>query len=131
MTTSTATVAAPFCAKSGGDCTCALCTCPSVLTAALSEAESISLSAGFAALADPVRLRLVSLLADAADGSGCVCDLIAPLGRSQATVSHHLKVLADAGLVTGRKHGRLISYRLVDKHLAALRAAITKEHPHE
>jgi ArsR family transcriptional regulator len=82
-------------------------------------------------LADPVRLRLVSLLATAPTGAACGCDLIAPLGKSQSTVSHHLKVLADAGLVTGAKQGRLISYRLVDERVAALKNALAKEHTHE
>jgi ArsR family transcriptional regulator, arsenate/arsenite/antimonite-responsive transcriptional repressor len=116
---------------SGEVCTCADCTCSSVLATTLDEDSAAPLAAGFAALADPVRLRLVNLLATAPDGSGCVCDLMAPLGRSQSTVSHHLKVLADAGLVTGDKQGRLVSYRLIDERLDALRAALSKEHMHE
>jgi ArsR family transcriptional regulator, arsenate/arsenite/antimonite-responsive transcriptional repressor len=116
---------------SGRVCMCGECTCPSLLSTTLTEATATPLAAGFAALADPVRLRLVSLLATAPTGTGCVCDLIVPLGKSQSTVSHHLKVLADAGLVTGEKQGRLISYRLIDERLDALKMALTKEHIHE
>jgi ArsR family transcriptional regulator len=115
------------CAQLDGVCSCVECTCPSLLTATLDEVSATDLAAGFAALADPVRLRLVSLMATSPDGGACVCDLIAPLGKSQSTVSHHLKVLADAGLVTGAKSGRLISYRLVDARLHSLRTALAKE----
>jgi ArsR family transcriptional regulator, arsenate/arsenite/antimonite-responsive transcriptional repressor len=118
---------AECCRHVGGVCTCVDCRCPSMLTTTLDEPAAAGLATGFAALADPVRLRLVSLMATSADGSACVCDLIAPLGKSQSTVSHHLKVLADAGLVTGTRSGRLISYRLVDERLSALRTALAKE----
>jgi ArsR family transcriptional regulator len=115
----------------GGRCTCIDCNCRSFLSTELTEALATPLASGFAALADPVRLRLVSLLATAPAGVTCVCDLIAPLGKSQSTVSHHLKVLLDAGLVTGEKQGRQISYRLVEERLIALKSALTKEHAHE
>jgi ArsR family transcriptional regulator len=115
---------------SGAVCTCVDCTCSSFLSTPLDDAIATDLAAGFAALADPARLRLVNLLATAADGVACVCDLIAPLGKSQATVSHHLKVLGRAGIVRGDRHGRKTSYRLVDERLTALRTALTKEHTH-
>jgi ArsR family transcriptional regulator, arsenate/arsenite/antimonite-responsive transcriptional repressor len=115
----------------GEVCTCLDCPRSSFLATAFDEGSATPLAAGFAALADPVRLRLVSLLATAPEGAACVCDLIAPLGKSQSTVSHHLKVLADAGLVTGDRQGRLISYRLIDERLDALRIALTREHIHE
>jgi ArsR family transcriptional regulator, arsenate/arsenite/antimonite-responsive transcriptional repressor len=102
-----------------------------VLTNSLTQAAVASLAAGFAALADPVRLRLVSLLAAAANRQACGCDLIAPLGKSQSTVSHHLKVLGDAGLVTSDKTGRQIAYRLVEERFDALQTALAKEHSHE
>ena len=105
---------------------CATCACPSMLDTLLHESQATALAEGFAALADPVRLRLVSLLATAPGGAFCVCDLIGPLSRSQSTVSHHLKVLADAGLVVGDKQGRLISYRIVEDRLDALKNALTK-----
>jgi ArsR family transcriptional regulator, arsenate/arsenite/antimonite-responsive transcriptional repressor len=72
------------------------------------------------ALADPARLRLLSLISAHAGGEACVCDLIDPLGLSQPTVSHHLKVLLDAGLVTRDKRGVWAYYRAVPETLAAL-----------
>src|SRR3954452_3863791 len=69
----------------------------------LPEVDAAVLSERFAALGDPVRLRLVSLLATAEGGAVCVCDLTAPVERSQGTVSHHLKVLSKAGLVVSEK----------------------------
>jgi ArsR family transcriptional regulator len=85
---------------------------------------AVEMAAGFAALADPVRLRLLSLLVAAEDGEACVCDLTDPVGRSQPTVSHHLKILAEAGLVAGDKRGRWVWYRLVPERLAELRATL-------
>ena len=82
------------------------------------------LARGFAALADPARLRILSLLASAEAGEVCACDLVAPVGRAQPTVSHHLKVLSEAGLVVGDKRGRWIWYRVVPQRLAQLRAAL-------
>jgi ArsR family transcriptional regulator len=79
---------------------------------------------GVAALADPVRLRLLSILASAEAGEVCVCDLTGPVGKSQPTVSHHLKVLGDAGLVTSEKRGRWAWYRAVPGRLDALRAVL-------
>ena len=72
------------------------------------------------ALADPVRLRLVSLIAASAGGEACVCDLTEPLGLSQPTVSHHLKVLVDAGLLTRDKRGVWAYYAIVPGALDAL-----------
>src|SRR5919206_3565823 len=79
----------------------------------LGEADAETLARRFAALADPVRLRLVSLLATADGGAVCACDLVGPVGKSQPTVSHHLKVLADAGLVVREKRGRNVWYAVV------------------
>ncbi|MEA2704691.1 MAG: ArsR family transcriptional regulator, arsenate/arsenite/antimonite-responsive transcriptional, partial [Actinomycetota bacterium] len=67
--------------------------CPAVLSAPLSEVRAGELASAFAVLADPVRLRLLSLLASASAGEACVCELVEPLERSQPTVSHHLKIL--------------------------------------
>ena len=77
--------------------------CPAVLSAPMSEPRAEELATAFGVLADPVRLRLLSLLASAEAGEACVCELVEPLARSQPTVSHHLKVLADAGLIVGEK----------------------------
>ena len=72
------------------------------------------------ALADPARLRIVSMVAAHADGESCVCDLTEPLGLSQPTVSHHLKVLVDAGYLTSTKRGTWHYYRLVAGALNSL-----------
>jgi len=96
--------------------------CASVLAAPLAEAEADDLARVFAALADPVRLRLLSLVADA--GEICSCDLEQPLGKSQPTISHHTKVLADVGLVVGEKRGRWVWWRVVPERIAAVRAAL-------
>lgn len=97
---------------------------PSVLASPLGEAKAADLAAGFAALADPVRLRLLSILAAAPDGEVCVCHLVGPLGRAQPTVSHHMRVLSEAGLVHGDRRGKWVWYSLDRTALAALRAAI-------
>ncbi len=94
--------------------------CPAVLASPLSEGRAEELARDFAVLADPVRLRLLSLLASAAAGEACVCELVEPLARSQPTVSHHLKVLADAGLIVGEKRGRWVWYRPVPARLGHL-----------
>jgi ArsR family transcriptional regulator, arsenate/arsenite/antimonite-responsive transcriptional repressor len=98
--------------------------CPTIGEAPLNEADAAELARGFAALADPARLRVLSLLASAEAGEVCACDLVAPVGRSQPTVSHHLKVLSEAGLIVGDKRGRWIWYRTVPERLAQLRAAL-------
>jgi len=98
--------------------------CPSVLAAPLDEAQAAELAKGFAALADPARLRVLSILADAPAGEVCVCDFVEPLGKSQPTVSHHLKVLADAGLVRGERRTKWVWYSLIPERLAALRSAL-------
>jgi len=94
--------------------------CPAVLAAALSEARAAELARDFAVLADPVRLRLLSLLVSAPAGEACVCELVEPLARSQPTVSHHLKILAEAGLIVGEKRGRWVWYRAVPARLGQL-----------
>jgi ArsR family transcriptional regulator len=81
------------------------------------------LARGFAALGDPVRLRLLSILATGPDAV-CACDLVAPVGKSQPTVSHHLKVLREAGLVTSEKRGVNVWYAVVPAALEALRDAL-------
>lgn len=98
--------------------------CPSVLAAPLDAREAADLATGFTALADPVRLRLLSMLAAAPQGEVCVCDFVEPLGKSQPTISHHLKVLGEAGLVHGDRRGKWVWYSLDRGRLAGLRAAI-------
>ena len=98
--------------------------CGPVLSTALSEGEAEDLAAAFKVLADPARLRLLSMIASAETGEACACDLVGPLGKSQPTVSHHLSVLTDAGLLTREKRGRWAWYRVVPERLAVLRDAL-------
>ena len=87
-------------------------------------ADAARLAAGFHALADPSRLRLLSLIAAQSSGEVCACELVGPLGKSQPTVSHHLKVLYEAGLVDRERRGSWIWYRVVPERLEALRQAL-------
>ncbi|MDA8285533.1 MAG: metalloregulator ArsR/SmtB family transcription factor [Actinomycetota bacterium] len=96
--------------------------CASMLAAPLGEDEATEMARLLGALADPVRLRLLSLVA--AGGEVCSCDLEAPLARSQPTVSHHTKVLADAGLIIGQRRGRWMWWKVAPSRLAALCAAL-------
>src|SRR5882672_10957206 len=98
--------------------------CPSILAAPLGESDAAELARGFAALADPARLRLFSLIAAQPEGEVCACALVEPLGRSQPTVSHHLRVLYEAGLVDRQKRGTWVWYRARPARLEALRAAL-------
>jgi len=98
--------------------------CPAVLSVPLSEGRAEELAGAFAVLADPARIRLLSLIVSAEAGEVCVCELVEPLGRSQPTVSHHLKILADAGLIVGDKRGRWVWYRAVPERLAGLREVL-------
>lgn len=95
--------------------------CGSVLDEAVDEADADELARVFAALADPVRLRLFSLIANA--GEVCACDLLGPLDRSQSTVSHHTKVLAETGLIVGEKRGRWVWWSIVPERVALVRGA--------
>mgnify|MGYP006347383795 CR=1 FL=1 len=91
---------------------------------ALGEASAERLAQAFKALADPVRLRLLSIIAAAPTGEACACDLTAPVGKSQPTVSHHLKLLYEAGLVARDKRGLWVYYRLIPERLQVLRNAL-------
>ena len=95
--------------------------CTPLMSAPLDRRGADELAQGFKALADPVRLRLLSLIAAAPGGCACSCDLEAPVGKSQPTVSHHLSVLADAGLITKAKQGRWVMCSIVPDRLAQLR----------
>lgn len=93
--------------------------CTPLTKATLSIDEAEDLAPVLAALGDPVRLRLLSILA--AEGETCSCNLEAPLGKSQPTVSHHTRVLAEAGLIVGEKRGKWMWWRVVPERLATLR----------
>ena len=97
--------------------------CTPVLGAPLDDADAAELAKAFAALADPVRLKLLSIVASADEV--CSCDLQAPLGKSQPTVSHHTKALAEAGLIVGEKRGRWMWWRVVPERVAALQSALS------
>lgn len=77
------------------------------------------------ALADPARLRLLSLIQASPDGEACVCDLTAPIGLSQPTVSHHLRILTDAGLLEREKRGVWAYYRLVPSAIGTVAELLT------
>jgi ArsR family transcriptional regulator len=96
--------------------------CCAPLSTTLDEAQAVELAQLFAALADPVRLRLLSLVAS--QGEVCSCDLQGPLAKSQPTISHHTKALAEAGLIVGDKRGRWVWWRVVPERLTALRDAL-------
>ena len=96
--------------------------CPSILAEPLAEEQAEDLATVFAALSDPVRLRLLSLVADA--GEICSCDLLAPLRKAQPTISHHTKVLVEAGLIRGEKRGRWVWWQVVPERLAAVRDSL-------
>lgn len=97
--------------------------CPPILTAVLDEAQAEELADLLKALADPARLRLVSIIAVA--GEACACDLNGPLGRSQPTVSHHLSQLVRAGILEREQRGKWAWFRLRPERLAGLVAAIS------
>jgi len=96
--------------------------CSSVTEAPLSELEAVELARLFAALADPVRLRLLSLVA--AQTEVCSCDLEAPLAKSQPTISHHTKILSEAKLIVGEKRGRWMWWRVDPNRLAVIGNAL-------
>jgi ArsR family transcriptional regulator len=98
--------------------------CPSVLAAPLDATDATELAHGFGALSDPVRLRVLSMLAASPAGEVCVCEFVGPLGKSQPTISHHMKILSEAGLVQGDRRGKWVWYSLKRDRLAQLRAAI-------
>jgi ArsR family transcriptional regulator, arsenate/arsenite/antimonite-responsive transcriptional repressor len=98
--------------------------CPSLLAAPLALDEASSLAVGFSALGDAVRLRILSLLAGSPDGEVCVCEFTGAIGKSQGTISHHLKILAGAGLVHGDRRGKWVWYSLDHERLASLRSAL-------
>ena len=96
--------------------------CAPLTGAPLGQDQAAALARLLSALADPVRLRLVSLVA--ANGEVCSCDLEEPLGRSQPTISHHTRVLAEAGILVGEKRGRWTWWSVVPERLAEVRTAL-------
>ncbi|MFA1549761.1 metalloregulator ArsR/SmtB family transcription factor [Actinomadura chokoriensis] len=87
---------------------------------ALSEQEAAELAGVFKALSDPVRLRLLNMIASAEEGEACVCDLTGAFELTAPTISHHLKVLRQAGLIDGERRGTWVYYRAVPERLTRL-----------
>lgn len=99
--------------------------CAPLVKEPIGQAEAERLAATLKALADPARLRLLSIVAASADQEACVCDLIEPIGLSQPTVSHHLKVLTEAGFLSRSKRGTWAYYRLQPDALAGVADVLT------
>ncbi|MDQ3153906.1 MAG: metalloregulator ArsR/SmtB family transcription factor [Actinomycetota bacterium] len=95
----------------------------------LSAGEAGALAQVFKAIADPVRLRLLSLIASHAGGEACVCDLTGAFALTGPTISHHLKVLREAGLITGERRGTWIYYRVRPELLTQLSAVLVRDVP--
>jgi ArsR family transcriptional regulator len=96
--------------------------CTPITERALDAKDAVELAGVFGALSDPVRLRLLSIVA--AEGEVCSCNLEAPLAKSQPTVSHHTRVLAEAGLIEGVKRGRWMWWHLVPEQVERLRSLL-------
>jgi len=103
--------------------------CAPLLREPLTAGQAADLARLLKALADPTRLRLVSMVAAHEDGEACVCDLTEPLGLTQPTVSHHLKILVEAGIFTRDKRGVWAYYALVPSALRALSAVLQPTAP--
>ena len=95
--------------------------CPPLSAGPLGSDEARRLAAALKTIADPARLQLLSLIQAQPGGEACVCHLTEPLGLSQPTVSHHLKVLRDAGLVECERRGSWAYYKVIPEPLATLR----------
>lgn len=100
--------------------------CTPGATASLPVAEAERIAHLFKALGDPTRIRLLSLISSAEGGEACICDLTDPVGLSQGTVSHHMKLLADAGLVTREQRGKWAYFSLADGALDAAGEALRR-----
>jgi ArsR family transcriptional regulator len=98
--------------------------CGSAVSSGLSAESAAALAHTFAALGDPVRLRLLSLIAASASGEVCACELVEPLGKSQPTVSHHLRILREAGLVSVERRGTWMWYRILPQRVTEVREAL-------
>ena len=110
-TTALPVVTAPACCGIGAD-------------GGMSREDAVTSAALLKAVADPVRLQLLSAIRATDGGEACVCDLTEPLGLSQGTVSHHLKVLVDAGIFTRDKRGTWAYYRLVPGKLDSIASVL-------
>jgi ArsR family transcriptional regulator len=94
-------------------------------TSAVGDDDADSLAGMFKALADPARVKILSMLLNADEV--CACDMADQIGKTAATASHHLKLLREAGLITGDRRGTWVYYRVVPERLKAIRDALTLE----
>ncbi|SDO38345.1 transcriptional regulator, ArsR family [Nakamurella panacisegetis] len=103
--------------------------CAPLTRVPLTAADASALAQTLKAIADPTRLRLLSMVAAHEGGEACVCDLTEPLGLTQPTISHHLRVLVDAGLLTRDKRGVWAYFTLVPGALDSLAAVLSSQDP--
>ncbi len=101
--------------------------CSPVTGGIVEDTAAETLAAMFKALGDPTRVRLLSLISGAPEQEACVCDLTEPVGLRQPTVSHHLRILVDAGLLSREQRGKWAYYRVVEETLAALGRALAPD----
>ena len=99
--------------------------CSPVTGQVLDQGDAERLAGALKAIADPARLRLISIVAASDSGEVCVCDFTGPVGLSQPTVSHHLKILVDAGVLAREQRGKWAYYRLLPEALDTLGRLIT------
>lgn len=102
--------------------------CSPLSESALSAEQAQDLAPAFKALGDPVRLQLLSQIASAPSGEVCVCDLTPGFNLSGPTISHHLKVLREAGLIEGERRGTWVYYRAIPGRMGALAHVLTPAH---
>lgn len=98
--------------------------CPALTAEALSESRAVELAGMFKALGDPVRLRLLSLIASHPGGEACVCEISPTFDVSQPTISHHLKLLRSAGLLDCERRGTWVYYRVIPSVLQQLSSVL-------
>ena len=98
--------------------------CSPVTSGVVSDETAELLARMFKALGDPTRVKLLSMIAAAPEGEACICDMTDPVGLSQPTVSHHMRLLVEAGLCTREQRGRWAYYRIVPAVLRSLAAAL-------
>ena len=98
--------------------------CSPVTAGVVTDRTAATLARAFKALGDPTRVKLLSIIAAAPEGEACICDMTEPVGLSQPTVSHHMKLLVEAGLATREQRGKWAYYRAVPDVLRSLAAAL-------
>lgn len=103
--------------------------CAPMVREALAPDPARELARIFKALSDPTRIQLVSIIAAHDGGAACVCDLTAPVGLSQSTVSHHLKILADAGILARTQRGKWAYYAIIPGALDRLAQSLAAAAP--